>query len=234
MRRRAKARLLELDGPYCRWPGCPTWGAPEHANPDAEALAARFEINHVVDPAEHWLDEMELMHPACNRRAAYDPEQAARRARTRQSAPAVRESPGGGAPAGAGGWAGLHARVDYRAGSPEMQVNDDAEPTWENWFWACLRAGPLTKYEAINVGAHRSGWSVQGSRRAYEKRVWVPERMAGEHADLPAEEYAGEFTGGDGLRHRGRMVRLRAGWSLGPEGDGDGQFRLRPRRGAPG
>ena len=230
-RRRTMLRLLELDGPYCRWPGCPFWGRAEEA-PDLGALLSRFEVNHVGGPAEHWLDLVELMHGDCNRKARFDPAEQ-ERYRGARSQLLVREN--AGAPADA--YAALHGRVDYQAGSTEMQVNDDAEPVWENWFWAVLKLlGRLTKYEAINVGANKAGWSTQAARRAYEKRVWVPHKMLGEHPELAVEEFAGEVVDRrDGTKHKVRMVRLRAGWAIElarREGD-DGPGDLRPRRAEP-
>lgn len=228
---RTIVKLLELDGPFCRWPGCPKWGVPEDGGLDA--LLMRFEVNHVAGPDGHWLDLVELMHGDCNRKARFDPDQEARRGAARS---ALLVSENGRAPptADADPYRSLHDRVDYQAGSAEMQVNDDAEPVWENWFWAVLKLlGRLTKYEAINVGANKAGWSPASARRAYEKRVWVPSRMLGDHPELAAEEFGGEIevrhADGSKTKHRVRMVKLRPGWGLEvPEGDGG--LGLRPRR----
>lgn len=68
----------------------------------------------------------------------------------------------------------LKDRVDYQAGSAEMQVNDNAEPSYQRWIDAWItQFGYITKKEAIRAGARVCEVSVQTSRRYLEPLISI-------------------------------------------------------------
>lgn len=230
-RRRSIAKLLELDGPYCRWRGCPRWGKSESDTPGGfGGLLMMFEVNHLGGPVEHWLDMMNLMHPDCNRKARFDPVLQEQEGKLRSMLSERGKTQKGPL---ADATETMHSVVSYQEGSAEMQVNDNAELPHERWLYAILKVqGSVTKYEAINVGAHEAGVSPTSTRKYYEKRVYVPSKMLGEHPELPLVESTGVVetrnSRGELEKHKVKMIKLRPGWELYfDESSGDGHWRPR-------
>ncbi len=66
---------------------------------------------------------------------------------------------------------GLKSRVNYAAGSPEMQVNDAAETEFRNWAFGLLLAeGEYPLEDLITDGAELTGVSINAIRN-YAKKM---------------------------------------------------------------